>query len=290
VTPPAAAPAVRARPLAPSRPFVPTRRPRRVSGPVNPARPAPAARPARRAEEGNGGLLLGALDLLRGISRHRLLDRLIRGRAWIALVAFALLGIVTLQLALLKLNTSVGRSLERSALLQRENAALSIENSELTAGGRVETTAARLGMSLIPAGTLKFLTARPLEDPYRASAALSAPVHTLTVSEEAATAAARAESAGATPSGEEGSASGATGASEAAAGAGEAPAGSAAAGTSGEASATPSEASSAASTAPAAGAGETRASAPTTSASGAASSSSGAEAGAGGGTQASPTG
>jgi hypothetical protein len=288
--------------------LVPTRRPRRVSGPVTPARPPAPARPARRAQERSGGLLIGALELLHGISRHRLLDRLIRGRAWIALVAFALLGIVTLQLALLKLNTSVGRSLERSALLQRENASLSIENSELTAGGRVETTAERLGMSLIPDGTLKFLTARPREDPYRAASALSAPVHTLTVSEEAATAAARAESASATPSGEAGSASaaagangaagvseaagasGTAGASEASAGTGEAPAGTAGAGASGAAGTTPSEASSAALPAPAAGAGAASASSPTRSTSGTPASSSGAEAGAGGGTQASPTG
>ena len=47
----------------------------------------------------------------------------------------------------------------REALLQRENAALSIENSELAGGERVETQAARLGMQLVPDGALRFLTA-----------------------------------------------------------------------------------------------------------------------------------
>jgi hypothetical protein len=269
VSPPAAAPAVRARPLAPSRPLTPPRRPRRVSGPARPLAPGRVAAPARRAREQSGGLVLGTLDLLQAISRHRLLDRLIRGRAWIALVAFSLLGIVTLQLALLKLNTSVGRSLERGAVLQRENAALGIENSELATGGRVEAAAARLGMSLVPAGTLKFLTARPREDTAFAVAALNAPVHTITGSEEAVAAAAQAESANA--AGEEGAASSAS----------EASAATSASGASGESSGTSSEASG--------GAGsEEQSSAATTS--GAATSSGGGEAGAGGGTQASPTG
>ena len=81
---------------------------------------------------------------------HRLLDRLIRGRLWIGLVAFALIGIVTLQLVLLKLNAGIGRALEREALLQRENAALSIENSELAAGEQVESQAEHAGMELVP--------------------------------------------------------------------------------------------------------------------------------------------
>ena len=174
MTPPAAAPAFRARTVAPARPLSRPPRPRRVSGPARPARrELPASRPSQAA----GGLVLGLLALVRGVSRHRLLDRLIRGRSWIALVAFALLGIVTLQLTLLKLNASIGHSLQRSALLQRENAALSIENSEMAAGNRVESTAAHLGMELVPAGALKFLAANPLADIAHAAAALSTAAH-----------------------------------------------------------------------------------------------------------------
>ena len=36
------------------------------------------------------------------LARHRLIDRLIAGKAWIGVVAFALIGIVTLQLLLLQ--------------------------------------------------------------------------------------------------------------------------------------------------------------------------------------------
>lgn len=130
MTPPAAASAAhRGRVGAPARPLTP--RPRRVSGPARPPS-RPRTPPAAPREQGlANGLLAGAEGLLHA----RSLDRLIRGRGWIAVIAFALIGIVTLQLGLLKLNAGMGRSIERAEALQRKNAALSIENSELAAGG-----------------------------------------------------------------------------------------------------------------------------------------------------------
>jgi hypothetical protein len=104
------------------------------------------------------------------VAEARLLDRLITSKVWIALVAFALIGIVTLQLGLLELNTSIGRVLEREGSLQRQNAALSIENSEIAAGDRVETQATKLGMELVPAGALRFLRAHGGEVTRAASA------------------------------------------------------------------------------------------------------------------------
>jgi cell division protein FtsL len=126
--------------------------------------------------------VLGLLAAARNLSSSRALDRLIAGRIWIVLIAFALIGIVTLQLLVLGLNASIGRALVRDAQLQRENATLSIENSELAAGERVESQAARLGMELVPVGALRFLTADPRADIARAAAALSAPLHTATTS------------------------------------------------------------------------------------------------------------
>ena len=61
---------------------------------------------------------------------------------------------------MLQLNASIGRSLVREAQLQRADAALSIEGSELAGGERVETRAALLGMQLVPEGSLRFLTSR----------------------------------------------------------------------------------------------------------------------------------
>jgi hypothetical protein len=168
MTPPpaaAAAPAVQ-----PRRPAAP-RGPRRVSGPSR--RPTPAQPQRSRGAEGDAGLIFGLIASLEGLAQHRLIDRLIRGRIWIGLVAFALIGIVTLQLGLLRLNGGIGRALEHEAMLQRENAALSIENSELAAGERIESRAARLGMVNVPLGALSFLAAHPHSDATKAAAALS---------------------------------------------------------------------------------------------------------------------
>jgi hypothetical protein len=112
------------------------------------------------------------------VATHKLLDRLIHGRIWIGVIAFALIGIVTMQLGLLQLNAGIGRSLEREALLQRDNTTLSAENSEMAAGERIEAQAERMGMEIIPSGALRFLAANPSLDARRGAAALSAPVPT----------------------------------------------------------------------------------------------------------------
>jgi cell division protein FtsL len=153
--------------------------------------------------------VLGLLSVLDSLAQHRLLDRLIRGRVWIGLVAFALIGIVTLQLGLLKLNGGIGRALEHEALLQRENAALSIENSELAAGTRVEQNAAKLGMAFVPAGALRFLPAGGHGEVGKAAAALATAAHAAAEAREAS--AAEAASASSVETSEsEGEASGET--------------------------------------------------------------------------------
>ncbi|HXD53815.1 MAG TPA: hypothetical protein VN618_03595 [Solirubrobacteraceae bacterium] len=173
MSPPPAASAAHAAPAAPLRRPTAPRRPRRVSGPARPAhRARPQAPPARRVATEGGGLVLSLLGALEALSSHRALDRLIRGRLWIGIVAFALIGIVALQLGLLKLNSGIGRALETQGVLQRENAALAIENSELASGGRVETEAQRLGMRLTGVSALKFHDSHARSDVPAAAAAL----------------------------------------------------------------------------------------------------------------------
>jgi cell division protein FtsL len=187
MTPPAAAAAAEAAPAThrgrttvPARPSVAPRKPRRISGPARPPAtraPARPARPPAPSVQVERGLVPWLAQSLNDISRNRSLDRLIRSRTWIALIAFALIGIVTLQLLVLRLNANIGHALVRESALQRENAALSIESSELAAGERVESQAAHLGMQLVPEGSLRFLASRPAGDVARAAAALKAPVH-----------------------------------------------------------------------------------------------------------------
>jgi cell division protein FtsL len=162
--------------------------------------------PSRRVATEGGGLALGLLGALEALSSHRLLDRLIRGRLWIGLVAFALIGIVTLQLGLLKLNSNIGRALERESALQRANAALSIEDSELSGGSRVESQAEGLGMRLTGVGGLQFHDSHARSDVPRAAAALASPSKPATESSAESPSSATSESQASAPSsGSEGS-------------------------------------------------------------------------------------
>lgn len=157
MTPPAAAAArTRSRRAAPP--------PRRVSGPVR-GRPAVAAGPPPLA------LRLGGV--VQGLAEHRLLDRVIRGRAWIAIVAVGLIGIVFMQVSMLRMNAGIGRAVERAAKLERDNAAIRASISELSAGDRIAAEAAQLGFVVAP-GTARFLDARQA-DVGRAVAAMTPP-------------------------------------------------------------------------------------------------------------------
>jgi cell division protein FtsL len=146
-----------------------------VSGP---ARPKPALGRTARPQKARPSTAQGVLPGLTGVSVTRLLNRLIAGKAWIAIVAFALIGIVTLQLALLELNAGIGRAIVRAGSLQREDAALNIEDAELTSGARIETQASKLGMQIIPAGEERFLSAPSRSATARAAHVLSQPAQT----------------------------------------------------------------------------------------------------------------
>jgi hypothetical protein len=174
MTPPAAAAALpgaiptRPAPARPARPAGPARRPAPPARPAapdraRPARPGRAAGPARRVARVDASAV------------SRLLDRLIRSRIWIVLVAFALIGIVAMQLWLLKLNGGIGRAIEHESYLQRANATLSAENAAESAGDLVEQHAIANGMTIVPAGSLVFLHTRGPVDERQAAARLAQP-------------------------------------------------------------------------------------------------------------------
>jgi len=154
-------------PRLPARPVAPGRR--------RPGRHAPRTHPsrARRLQRRPVHALAGRVwEWLLDLPDHTLLDRLIRGRAWIALLTFALIGIVAMQVSLLKLNAGIGRAVQTQTALERENAALRAQVSRLSSGERVLAAGHHLGLVLAPAGEVKFLTVRPGADARRASAAL----------------------------------------------------------------------------------------------------------------------
>jgi len=164
----------------------PVRHPRRISGPATrPARQASptlragsAAVPRSRTAPGTGspGLALRALAAYERVADSALLDRLVRGRLWIGLLAFALIGIVAMQLMVLKLNSGIGATLEREAALQRTNAQLGIEAASGSGEGSIEPLAAATGMTFAPSGSVHFVASDPTSDVSRAAAALAAPI------------------------------------------------------------------------------------------------------------------
>ncbi len=156
MTPPAATAAGRTltRPVAP-------RAPRRVSG--------PAARP-RRGADGRAGrgqraaaapdpFILRALHRTRALADSRFLDRLIRGRLWIPIVAAGLMGIVFMQVSMLKLNAGIGRAVQSAATLERQNANLRATVSSMESGTRIDAAARRLGMVVPVDGSTHYVTA-----------------------------------------------------------------------------------------------------------------------------------
>ena len=128
----------RGRPRARRRTAVPARPPRRAAaGPgASPARLG--ARPRPRPATAGAGRGAGSRSARRrrssACSRHRSLDRLIRGRVWIVLIAFALIGIVTLQLLAAEAEREHrSRARARGAAAARERGA---EHRKLRTGGR----------------------------------------------------------------------------------------------------------------------------------------------------------
>jgi hypothetical protein len=145
----------------------PTRRrpaqrpPRRVSGPARGARavvPGVATRGGGVAAAPPLGLRLARTATR--IPDARFLDRLLRGRAWIALVAIGLMGIVFIQVSMLRLNAGISRAIASAETLNRQNSTLRAEISKLDSGQRIADAAGALGMIQPPAGGVNYLDAR----------------------------------------------------------------------------------------------------------------------------------
>jgi cell division protein FtsL len=152
----------------------PTQRPqRRISGPSRPKRDPRASVTAGTAVARPPlALRLGTRAMRVGDAR--VLDRLVRGRAWIALVAVALMGIVFMQVSLLKLNAGISRAVTAADTFDRQNSSLREEISKLDSGERIQAVAAKLGMVTPAAGDVHYLDGRGA-DGARAAASIKPP-------------------------------------------------------------------------------------------------------------------
>src|SRR4051794_20896046 len=179
MTPPAATAAGRTIPRTAA-----PRRPRRVSGPARPAsrtaRPRPADPFALRAV----GRVIACAD-------SRFLRRLIDGRLWVPLVAAGLMGIVFMQVSMLKLNAGIGRAVQSASTLERQNATMRAEVSRMESGERIDDVAHQLGMVVPADGGEHYVNVAGAADAARA-------VHRMTVPDTQAVARTQQAAAAAT--------------------------------------------------------------------------------------------
>src|SRR5581483_3817337 len=105
----------------------PSAPPRRVSGPSGgrtaAARTAspPKRRPQAKRTAQRPAVVSGLVAFARALPDHRVIDRLIRGRAWIPVLGVMLAGIVAMQVEVLKLGATMGRAIEQGSALQSRN-------------------------------------------------------------------------------------------------------------------------------------------------------------------------
>jgi cell division protein FtsL len=110
-----------------------TQHARRVSGPVR--RPVPVVGPPLRRGS------TGVFERIRALPETRVIDGLLRGRAWIWLIGILLGGIVAMQVSLLKLNAGISRAVTTAGTLERQNADLESQIAELSTIERVRDAA-----------------------------------------------------------------------------------------------------------------------------------------------------
>lgn len=130
------------------------RAPRRVSGPA--AKPRRGedqrARTGARRAPVRDPFVIRAIERTMRMADSRFLDRLIRGRLWIPLVAMGLMGIVFMQVSMLKLNAGIGRAVQASSTLERQNSKMRAEVSGMESGSKIYANAKDIGM-VAPAAT-----------------------------------------------------------------------------------------------------------------------------------------
>jgi cell division protein FtsB len=89
-----------------------------------------------------------------------LVDRLLRGRAWVAIVGVLLAGIVFLNVSLLELNRGIAKSDAQAAALERTNSSLRERVAKLDSGERIQQLAAASGFVMPQPGDVNYVRAR----------------------------------------------------------------------------------------------------------------------------------
>jgi cell division protein FtsL len=115
---------------------------------------------------------------LAGAARSRggaVLNALLSGHGWIALVGLLLAGIVFFNVDLLSLNRDIARTSERASAIKRENGRLRLELARLASSERIQSAAAKRGLVLPAPGEVRYLRTNPEVDARRAAERISKP-------------------------------------------------------------------------------------------------------------------
>jgi hypothetical protein len=133
-------------------------------------------RPPLRVLAGGAAIASRVAGVALDVSASRAMDRLVRSRAWIVIVAFGLIGIVAMQVSMLKLNAGIGRAVETVNTLERTNASMRGDLSRLSDGSRIQTLAGARGYVMPAPADVTYLRAGDLRaDGARAARRMVAP-------------------------------------------------------------------------------------------------------------------
>ena len=97
------------------------------------------------------------------------LDALLSGQGWIALVGLLLVGIVFFNVGLLELNRNIAGTSRHVTEIKRENAKLRLDVARLGSSERIQTAAAAEGLVLPAPGDVRYLKVDPTIDARRAA-------------------------------------------------------------------------------------------------------------------------
>jgi cell division protein FtsL len=156
----------RARPATAPRPRPATAPARRKSGAAPKPRTRPAQSPVARVLNSRG---------------MPLLDRTLRGPAWVVMLGALLAGIVFLNVSVLELNRGIARTDTKSAQLERVNSALRARVAKLDSGERIQELAAARGFVMPQPGDVTYVRERA-SNPALAAERIAPPADTQTTS------------------------------------------------------------------------------------------------------------
>jgi cell division protein FtsL len=139
--------------------------------PVRAPRAKPRTAPRTRPRSGEA-------PLVQRLARGRtgaLIDRLLRGRACVALVFALLVGIVFLNVSLLEMNGGIATTSARATELEQQNAKLREQIAPLSSSERIQAEAVKHGYSLPAAGDVGYITGSADANAKKAVVRMTAP-------------------------------------------------------------------------------------------------------------------